>query len=609
MAMTSFGRRSHSTHGQPGVGGEFQAVITEARSAFGVVAGFSFVINLLMLTVPVYMLQLMDRVLSSGSTETLVLLTIMAGFALLIMSILDTVRTFVTVRIGGWLSNRLGPLLLQAGVQAKLAGRIDGAQSLRDLSQVQAFVATNGLLAFFDSPWVPIFVFVIWLLHPLLGAIALVTALVLLGLSVANWRLTRASSEAANMATITATQLADSTIRNAEVVQAMGLLPAMVRRWRGMHENATAGLLDAGQAGGVVMSLTKFVRFFAQVAILAAGAWLVIHQQLTAGAMIAASILLGRALAPVELAIGAWKNFQLARLAYNRMKEHVEDFPPEPARMRQPEPRGYLSVRGLSYLSKSGDAILADINFDVEPGELLAIIGPSGAGKSTLCRLLVGLDEPKLGEVRLDGTDIRHWDRLQLGKHVGFLPQDVELFSGSVRENIERMTPASDHDVVSASVTAHAHDMIQKLPKGYDTEIGDRGIRLSGGQRQRVGLARAVFGNPKLLVLDEPNANLDQAGETALGQAIAALKGRGCALIIVGHRPSTLAHADTILLMSNGTAAMFGPRDEVLAALRAPSDDENDEAEEQVASQSGAVRAISRNGKTEETGKYDVPLS
>ncbi|HEX9372682.1 MAG TPA: ATP-binding cassette domain-containing protein, partial [Roseiflexaceae bacterium] len=304
-------------------------------------------------------------------------------------------------------------------------------------------------------------------------------------------------------------------------------------------------------------------------AILGVGAWLVINSHLTAGVMIAASILLGRALAPVELAIGVWRSFAGARLAYARLRQAIAENPPPPPRTRLPAPQGNLCVEAVSYLTpNTAKLVLSDVSCSVGTGEVLAIIGPSGAGKSTLCRLLVGLAPPNVGYVRLDGSPIHHWDGEQIGRHLGFLPQDVELFAGSVRDNIARMQPADDEAVVNAAQIAHAHDMIQQLPQGYDTWLGDGGVRLSGGQRQRIGLARAVFGNPRLLVLDEPNANLDQAGEAALTTAIAELKRTGVAMVIVGHRPSTLEVADKVLVLKEGRVALFGQRDHVLETLK-----------------------------------------
>ena len=548
---------------------ELARAVRASRSAFATCAVFSLVINLLMLASPIYMLQVYDRVLTTGRPETLVMLTLMATVALAVMCALDALRASMTIRIGCWLNERLGPAYLACAVRGRLKGEVSGAEPLRDIAQVQSFIATQGLTAFFDAPWVPIFVGLIWILHPTLGAVAVAAAVLLFVLSIANELATRKANEVANRRQIEANLLADATIRNAEIVQAMHMLPAMTERWAAVNATVLDGLRRSGDVGGFVLAATKFVRFFVQVAILGAGAWLVINSQLTAGAMIAASILLGRALAPVELAIGAWRNFVSAGISYARLKASIADNPPPPRRTRLPGPHGRVSVEAVSYLTpNTARLILSDVSCAVEPGEVLAIIGPSGAGKSTLCRLMVGLAIPNVGQIRLDGSPIHHWGSEQIGRHVGFLPQDVELFAGTVRDNIARMQRVQDEAIVNAARLAHAHEMIQHLPQGYDTHIGDGGVRLSGGQRQRIGLARAVFGNPRLIVLDEPNANLDEAGEAALTTAIADLKRTGVALVIVGHRPSTLSVADKILLLKDGRAAMFGQRDEVLETLK-----------------------------------------
>jgi ATP-binding cassette subfamily C protein/ATP-binding cassette subfamily C exporter for protease/lipase/ATP-binding cassette subfamily C protein EexD len=558
-----------SASGRPrGQRTELSTALWNCRSAFGTCALFSLMINVLMLASPIYMLQVYDRVLTTGHVETLIMITLIAAIAVAVMCALDALRTAITIRIGCWLNERLGPIYLACGVRGRLQGDMAGVQALRDITQIQNFIATQGLTAFFDSPWVPLFIGLIWILHPLLGFIALSAALALLALSFANEFATRRSTKAANDAQIDGLRVADAAIRNAEVIRAMGMLPAITDRWASLNETANNGLRWAGDAGGVVMAATKFARFFVQMAILGAGAWLVLRSELSAGSMIAASILLGRALAPLEVAIAAWRNFMGARFAYGRLKKTIEDYPEEPLRTRMPDPTGCLAAEQVSYTAaKTGQPILNQVSFSIKPGEGLAIIGPSGAGKSTLCRLIVGLDTPNAGEVRLDGSQIHHWDPVQIGRDIGFLPQDVEVFAGTVRENIARMQDAGDDEVLQAAILAHAHQMIQHLPQGYDTRVGDGGIRLSGGQRQRIGLARAVFGGPRLVVLDEPNSNLDQAGEAALADALRDLKASGAALVIVGHRPSTLTQADKVLVLKNGCVAMFGARDEVLRTL------------------------------------------
>jgi PrtD family type I secretion system ABC transporter len=545
-----------------------QAVVA-CRSAFALCALFSLVINLLMLASPLYMLQVYDRVLTTGRAETLVMLTLMAAVALAVMCVLDALRSAIMVRVGCWLNERLGPAYLACAVRGRLRGESAGAESLRDIAQMQGFIATQGLNAFFDAPWVPVFVALIWILHPLLGLVAVGGAVVLFALSIANELATRRAHETAHRRQVEAGLLAEATIRNAEIVQAMHMLPAMAERWAGVNGTVLDATRRAGDVGNAILATTKFVRFFVQVAILGVGAWLVINSHLTAGVMIAASILLGRALAPVELAIGVWRSFAGARLSYGRLQQVIADNPPPPPRTRLPEPRGNLSVEAVSYLTPSNaKLVLSDVSCSIAPGEVVAIIGPSGAGKSTLCRLMVGLALPNVGHIRLDGSPIHHWDSEQIARHVGFLPQDVELFAGSVRDNIARMQQADDEAIVNAARISHAHDMIQHLPQGYDTWLGEGGVRLSGGQRQRIGLARAVFGNPRLLVLDEPNAHLDQAGEAALTTAIAELKRMGVALVIVGHRPSTLEVADKVLVLKEGRVALFGERDQVLETLK-----------------------------------------
>lgn len=546
---------------------QLAAVLKECRSAFRTVAVFSFVINILMLATPLFMLQVMDRVLRSGRVETLILLALITCVAILVMSVLDTLRAAIAMRTGAWINEQLSPVFIETGVRAALKGDHSGAEALRDLGEIQSFIATQGMSAFFDSPWVPIFVGFIWFLHPYLGTVALLSALALFALSLANEWMTRAPTRAAHTAQTEAMQLADVTMRNAEVVRAMALLPAMLERWRIVNADVTAAYQMAGETAGRILSLTKFVRSFVQVAILGVGAWLVVQNAITTGAMIAAAILLGRALAPVEMAIGGWKTFVSARLAYDRLKDHLNDYPPEAHHPVLPQPVGHVSVENLSYAAPdNGPMLLKDISFEIRPGEALAIIGPSGAGKSTLCRLLVGLATPAEGAVRLDGSDLRHWQPDELGRYFGFLPQDVELFPGTVQDNIARMWAGDDDAVVDAAVRARVHPLIQRLPNGYATWIGDGGIRLSGGQRQRIGLARAVFGEARIIILDEPNANLDQAGESALADTLKDLKRRGCTLVIVGHRPSTLAQADKILVLNDGAMAMYGNRDTVLKA-------------------------------------------
>ncbi len=551
---------------------DLEQAVAVSRSGFRAVAVFSLAINLLMLAPTIYMLQVYDRVLSSGHVETLIMLTVAAGAALVVLGALDALRSMVTVRIGRWFSERLGPIFLAQGVRGKLLGDPSGAQPLRDLAQIQSFIGGQGLTVFFDSPWVPVYVLLIWLMHPVLGMVAAGSVGALLLLTLATELLTRKHNLSANLTQISANQEAEAVIRNAEVVRAMGMLPAMTERWQSTNSSALEAAQQAAERGGILVGITKFVRFMVQMAIIGLGALLVLRGELTGGAMIAGSILLSRALAPIEQAMGAWRNFAAARFAYDRLKKRLHSIPAEPERTRLPAPAGHLRVEGVTYTPPgAGRPVLFNVSFAVQPGEAVAVIGPSASGKSTLCRLLLGLATPNGGQVRLDGSELSHWDLEQLGTLVGYLPQDVELFAGTVRENIARMRRVDDEAVIAAAQLAHAHDMIQHLPDGYDTQIGEGGARLSAGQRQRLGLARAVFGTPKLIILDEPNSNLDQTGESALAAAVKELKARGTAVVIVGHRPSTLAQVDAILLMKEGRVNAFGPRDEVLQKLREAS--------------------------------------
>jgi ATP-binding cassette subfamily C protein/ATP-binding cassette subfamily C exporter for protease/lipase/ATP-binding cassette subfamily C protein EexD len=380
---------------------------------------------------------------------------------------------------------------------------------------------------------------------------------------------TRRQITLANREQILSYQLAEAVMRNAAVVWAMGMLPAVIKRWRTMNAGALGAFRRATERGGAIMAFTKFARFFVQIAILGVGALLVLRGELTSGGMVAASILLARALAPVELAMSVWRNFSATRLAHARLKAHLEDFPTAAERTWLPTPEAHVEVEGVVYCAPgSGRLILTGVSFELEANEVIAMLGPSGAGKSTLCRLLVGIGSPTTGNIRLDGSEMAHWDPVQLGQYIGYLPQDVELFAGSISENIARMGEVEDKEVIKAAKLAHAHEMIQTLPDGYSTQIGEAGVRLSAGQRQRLGLARAVYGRPRLIILDEPNANLDEAGESALAATVGKLKREGTGIIVVGHRPSTLAQADKVLVIKDGCVAMFGPREHILSELQ-----------------------------------------
>jgi PrtD family type I secretion system ABC transporter len=452
-----------------------------------------------------------------------------------------------------------------------LASQTYGVQALRDISQMRQFIASPGIFSLFDSPWVPIYLLVIYFLHPTLGTIALAGAVVLFLLAVGNELATRGPLKAGNERWMKAMRKTDAAVRNAEIIEAMGLMPGITRRW--LQDNDAALQLQsiASDRAGLIMAASKMSRLIIQVAMLGAGAYLVLGYELTPGGMIAGSIILSRALQPVEQAIGTWKSLVSARTAYARFASFMEQGEVRQTDMQMPEPVGHLSAERVTFVPPGAQTpVLKGVSFSADPGELLAIVGPSAAGKSTLARLMVGAWRPTSGTVRLDGADVYSWERVDFGKHVGYLPQDVELFDGTIEENIARMNEAEPQDVVDAATSAGVHEMILQLPNGYRTQIGAGGVTLSGGQRQRIALARALFGRPKLLVLDEPNASLDADGEAALMQAIAAAKSGGATVVLIAHRVSMVAPADKVLFLRDGAVELFGPKNEVLRQITRP---------------------------------------
>lgn len=554
--------------GQPA--NPLSAAIRECRVGLAWLALFSFLINILVLTSPIYMMQVYDRVLSSAKLETLVMITLMAGVAVLILGLLEMTRNKLLVRIGCWLERKLAPELITAGMRVTIAGGQVGAQALRDLVQVRSFIGGAGINTIFDAPWTPIFLAVIWLMHPVLGLVGLGSAIVLLGIAVLNEYVGRKSLKQAGSLSISAMHKADQAIRNADAFLAMGMLPAFLHNWNERNGKALALQIKAANANAWLVGLSKFVRIYVQILILGTGAYLVIKGDLTSGGMIAASILLGRALAPVEQAIGAWKGMVSARDAYGRLKTLLDKAPPMPEGMPLPAPSGRLTCEGIIYVPRGRDKpVLNGVTFALAPGEAMGVIGPSAAGKSTLCKILVGSWQPTRGHARLDGADLFSWSSDQLGPYVGYLPQDVELFGGTVKDNIARLAPDADPEsVVEAAKTAGVHEIILRLPNGYDTDIGEGGSFLSGGQRQRIGLARALYGRPRLIVLDEPNASLDTEGEDSLITAMETAKSWGATVVLVAHQPRILKPVGKLLLLRDGRSELFGPRDEVLAKLK-----------------------------------------
>jgi PrtD family type I secretion system ABC transporter len=560
---------SRARHGQAS---PLDRALRELRPGFATLMLFTCGINLLILSSPLYMWQIYDRVLTSGRVETLVFLTLITAAALLALGALDAVRGHILGRMGSWLDRQLTPDVITASLRRTLHGEPAGGQALRDLATVRNFLAGSGVSALLDAPWAPVFIVVITLMHPLLGLVALGAALALLALAVANEAASRRPLRDAAQRSIRAMQRAEAAIRNADVVQAMGMRCDFIRRWSALNEESLALQLKAGDRNATLVGFSKFLRMFVQVLILGAGAWLVLQGDLTSGSMIAASILLGCALAPLEQSIAAWKVLVAARDARDRLHALFARLPPEPQGMRLPAPRGRLSCEQVVY-SPPGrtEPALRGVSFAVEPGTGLGIVGPSAAGKSTLCKILVGTWRPTRGSARLDGADLFAWSADLLGRHIGYLPQDVELFAGTVGENIARLRADPDPDaVVTAAEAAGVHEMILALPQGYDTEIGEAGSHLSGGQRQRIGLARALYGMPRVVVLDEPNASLDGDGETALLRALFTAKSWGATVVIVAHQPRILAPIDQLLLLRHGAVEAVGPRDEVLERMRRP---------------------------------------
>lgn len=543
--------------------------IAACRSAFGIVAIFSIAVNILLLTVPLYLLQISDRVLASRSGDTLIMLTIVAAGALIVLALLDLLRRYVLTRAGMKLEAELGAPLLASSLQQSATSANKDIQGLRDLAQMRTFVSGPLLPLLFDLPTVPLYIAVVALIHPGLGLIALVGALVLFAIAVANQMLTAKPMALLGGHSMAALARAQAQARNAEVIHAMGMLASCVRLWGVENARALKAQADANDRNALMTGLSKFLRMGIQISILGWGAHLALQGELTAGMMIAASIIAGRALAPIEGAIEGWRSTINARNAYHRVQAILETSRNQIEQLELPKPDGAISVENLIYMVPGRrQPIVSQISFNLEPGESLAIIGATGAGKSTLARLMIGALEPTAGCVRLSGMDVRNWDRGQFGENVGYLPQDVELFPGTIAENIARNrqeVPAEE--IVHASKLAGVHSLISQFPEGYQTRIELDGSPLSGGQRQRIGLARALFGNPCFVVLDEPNSSLDGEGEAALSEALKAARQQGATVVTVTQRPAVLQLADKVMLLQGGQIEGFGPRAEMLTRL------------------------------------------
>ncbi|MEM6666006.1 MAG: type I secretion system permease/ATPase, partial [Pseudomonadota bacterium] len=538
------------------------------RRAFFYVLIFSLFVNLLIFISPIYMLQIYDRVLITQRTETLLYLTLIAMGGLVVLGMLDGVRGFLLARVGRYMDLTLRDPLLQQTIERTRRDGANRRRLLEDLHTARSFMGSPSVLPLFDAPWVPLFIVAIAMLHPWLGMLAAGSAIFLFLLALLNNRLSVGPLRQAAGQQAQVSDLVNAAIANAEVVQAMGMQDAVSDRHRKQIGEMAKTSQTAVDRTAVISSISKAVRIGVQVAILGLGALLVMRAELTPGGMISASIVLGRALAPIEQSINAWRHFIGARDAYRRVRDFLIEQPVEETRINLPDIRGFVSVDGLSYaLPGTQKMVLKRISFRIEPGTCVAMIGPSASGKSTLCRLMVGAWAPSVGHVRLDGADVTTLNPQNVRDAVGYLPQNVELFAGTVRENIARMGPADDDEVIAAAMAAGCHEMILHLPDSYDTQVGSQGMFLSGGQRQRIGLARALFGNPKLIILDEPNSNLDQEGEMALVEAMRQRKADGATIIVVSHRFTILQPVDKIALLRDGALERYDDRDVVLKEL------------------------------------------
>ncbi len=544
--------------------------LAACRRVFIAAALFSACMNVLMLTVPMYMMQVYDRVLTTGNIDTLLALSAMVVVGLATFGLLDAVRLRILVRVGAWLDRDLGsPVLAGAVAEARRAGGAVSAQGLRDLATLRGYLSGAGVVPLLDAPWSPLFLAIVFVIHPVLGWIGLFGAVVLFGLAVLNDRITRARLTEANEAATSALNAADAAIRNSDTITAMGMLPALARRWRETSERSLDLQTSATDASGGIGAVARFFRLCLQASMLGVGGYLVIGNQMSAGSIVASAIVLARGLAPIEQLINAWRNLVGARTAYGRLAALLVRAPADPGATVLPRPTGRVEFDKVSYVPPGVRLpIIRQISFRLAAGGVLGVVGPSGAGKTTLVRLLVGSLQPSTGHVRLDGADVAVWPDADRGRHVGYLPQNVELFTGTVRDNIARLGAASDDDVLAASQTAAAHETILGLPLGYDTPIGDGGVPVSGGQRQRIGLARALFGNPALVVLDEPNAHLDGDGEMALAATVKRLREQGVTVVLIAQRAGMAALADTVLVLNAGAIDAFGPRNEILPRLR-----------------------------------------
>jgi len=531
---------------------------------------FSAAINILMLVPVLYMLQVYDRVMSSGSLSTLAMLTIIMVFLLMAMGGFEWVRTMILTSASNKIETGLRDRVFDASFKQNLysGGAGAGSQPSSDLSQLRQFMTGNGLFAFFDAPWFPIYIAVMFMFHPWFGIVGVISGIVMVAFAFATEKATNEKLKEANIEANWVNNQINGSMRNSEVIAAMGMIEGIRHRQQERADKVLLLQTEASRRAGLLGNLSKSFRLITQSLILGLGALLALEQEISPGMVIAGSLLLGRALAPIDLLVGTWKGFAVARAQYERLGQLLERIPEDQDTMSLPAPTGQISVEGVYVTPPGAKApVVAGVGFELDAGEILGIVGPSASGKSSLARALLGIWPTGGGKVRLDGADIFSWNRRELGPYLGYLPQDIELFDGSISENISRFGELDSEKVVEAAQLAGVHDLILRLPNGYDTIIGGNGGILSGGQRQRIGLARAVYGNPKLLVLDEPNSNLDDQGERELVLALQRVKEQGCTVIVITHRTMVLMVTDKILVMKDGAAKSFGPSDQVLSKL------------------------------------------
>lgn len=565
------GTSFHKRLGSIDFAAQLKAGISAVRRNLAAAMVFTVASNILVLAIPIYLFQISDRVLASRSLDTLVMLTIVIVGAVVLHAVFDAIRRFILMRTAVEVAAQLGSPILSAAARASLNGNGKEYQTLGDLQQVRSFLVSRTLISFMDAPIAPVFVLAVFLIHPHLGFIVVGTALLLLIITVINQRATSTPFGEANTAQVKANLHLDSMSRNSQIINALAMIPEAVRIWGKDTAESLRAQVVAQDRNIMFSSLSKGARLLTQVGMLGWGAYLAIDGQITGGMVIAASIIAGRALAPIEGAIEGWNQYTQSKSAYGRITALLNASPLNFERLNLPRPEGRLDVERLLYVPQGTKrVVLNGLTFSLNPGDSLAVIGNSGAGKTTLGKMLVGSILPTSGNVRLDLMDLRNWDQRQFGENIGYLPQDVQLFPGTIKANIARMRDdATDEQIYDAAVLADVHEMISSLPHGYETMVAADGTPLSGGQKQRIALARAFFGGPRLVVLDEPNSNLDQAGDAALQRALEHAKREKITVITITQRPALLQSVDKILLLVNGTVALFGARQDVIAALQA----------------------------------------